>query len=65
MTIVKGLVEVQNCSKNLDRFVVARAVMGELWFWGSWDTKEKAEQVIADNDFDNGVVIEIGSEDTK
>lgn len=54
-----GSVEVENCSKNLDRWVVARAVMGKLWYWGSWDSKEKAERVIADNQFDNGIVIDM------
>lgn len=58
--VCSGKVEVENCSKDLDRWVVARAVMGKLWYWGSWDTKEKAERVIADNQFDNGIVIDMG-----
>ena len=51
-----GKVEIQNCPAETDKYIVARAFMGELWFWGSWEKKEAAKRV-ADT-FDNGIVIE-------
>lgn len=51
-----------NCTINVNRmpngaekYIVARLVMNELWYWGSWDTKEAAERVAAQ--FDNGIVL--------
>lgn len=58
LNVGSGQVKIQNCAKDPSRFIVARAVGGELWYWGSWDTEEEAKRVIHDNDFDNGVVIE-------
>lgn len=34
------------------KYIVARRVDGELWFWGAWDDRNKA----------NEVAIEIGGE---
>lgn len=48
--------EVQNVPKDADKYIVARLVMGELWYWGSWETKKAADRVA--EQFDNGVVLE-------
>ena len=48
--------EVQNVPKDADKYIVARLVMGELWYWGSWESKEAADRVA--EQFDNGVVLE-------
>lgn len=49
-------VEVLNCSLDSDRYIVARLNMNQLWYWGSWPTKEAAQRV-ADT-FDNAIVLE-------
>ena len=47
---------VNNLPENPERYIVARLSNCELWYWGSWDNKEKAEK--AAEEFDNGVVVE-------
>ena len=51
-----GKVEIQNCPAETDKYIVARFVMGEFWYWGSWQDKKAAERVAGT--FDNGVVLE-------
>lgn len=53
---MKAVGNINKVPKNTERFIVARLVMNELWYWGSWDTKEAADRVAAQ--FDNGVVLE-------
>lgn len=53
-------VKVWNIAKHTDRYIVARLVMGQLWYWGSWDDEEAAKRVAAQ--FDNGLVLEVGNE---
>ena len=48
---------VNNCDIDHDRYVVARLVDGELWFWGSWSDKDAAQRVAWS--FDNGVVVDM------
>lgn len=50
----------KNPDNRLQRFVVARAVCGELWFWGSWDDENQAIRVA--KQFDNGCVLEVENE---
>ena len=45
---------VKNLPATHKEFVVARAVDGELWFWGSWDSEETAHMVAIDID---GIVV--------
>ena len=45
---------VKNLPTIYKEFVVARAVDGELWFWGSWDSEETAHTVAIDID---GIVV--------
>lgn len=52
-----GKVEIQNCPAETDKYIVARLVMGLLWYWGSWDTEEAAKRVA--ETFDNGLVLEV------
>lgn len=56
MISMHGSIEVKNIPEELKRYIVARVDHGELWFWGSWDEKDKAREMAAG--FDNGVVIE-------
>lgn len=53
-------VEVYNAPKDADRYIVARLIMGELCYWGSWDTKEAADRVA--EQFENGLVLEVDDE---
>ena len=54
--IVRGTVEIMNCDKDTDKYIVARVVMGVLWYWGSWDTEAAAKRVA--ETFENAIVIE-------
>lgn len=53
-------VEINNLDKNTDftkyPFVVARLTDGKFWFWGAFETKEKANKCL--NEFENGAVFE-------
>lgn len=49
-------VKVENFSNAEGRFVVARAINGRLWYWGTFDTRDKAEWVASQ--FENGIVVE-------
>lgn len=37
--------EVNNIPEDAERYIVARVFEGELWYWGSWDDKNKAHEV--------------------
>lgn len=37
--------EVNNIPEDAERYIVARVFEGELWYWGSWDNKNKAHDV--------------------
>ena len=41
---IKAQVEVQNCTGEEKKYIVATLVDGQLWLWGSYD-KERAESV--------------------
>lgn len=51
------MMKVNNLDAEHERFVVARLVDGELWYWGSWNTDEAAIRVA--QQFDNGVVVDM------
>lgn len=38
------------------KYIVARDIDGELWFWGAWDDRNKANEAALE--LGNGVVIE-------
>ena len=38
-----GKVVINNTPSNPKRYIVATFCDGELWYWGSWDDKDKAE----------------------
>lgn len=40
----KGLVEINNCPHG-SGMVVARVVAGELWYYGRYETPERAKEV--------------------
>lgn len=46
-----------NTPEDVDKYIVAKAVCGELWYWGSWDNKNDAFRVA--KQFDNGCVLEV------
>lgn len=54
------MAKVNNLDAEHERYVVARLVDGELWYWGSWDDAEAAK--IVAQQFDNGVVIDMRGE---
>jgi len=39
---MKGIVDVINCPAKVRRFIIAQAIDGKLWFWGSWDNETDA-----------------------
>ncbi len=50
-------VEVMNLNRADKKYIVARAINGELWFWGQWDDEDEARKVA--EQFENGVVLEM------
>ena len=42
--------EVKNLPENLDGYIVAHAVQGELWYWGRFPAEEKAKQAAIEVD---------------
>ena len=52
--------EVQNVPNDADKYIVVRLVMGELWYWGSWNDKDAADRVA--EQFENGLVLEADDE---
>lgn len=36
---------INNLDEDHERFVVARLVENELWYWGSWDDSAEAQRV--------------------
>lgn len=48
------LVQVNNITEGKEKYVVARLVSGELWYYGRYP-KEKANEVA--NEFENGIVL--------
>lgn len=54
--IMKFKVEVNNIPNETRRFVVARFVANELWYWGSWDNLEEAKRIA--EELENGIVVE-------
>ena len=53
-------VKVWNMAKNPEKYIVARLVMGQLWYWGSWSDEDAAKRVA--EQFDNGLVLEVDYE---
>ncbi len=48
------LVQVKNITEGKEKYVVARLVSGELWYYGRYP-KEKADEVASE--FENGIVL--------
>lgn len=49
------LAEVNNLPDEIDKYVVAKVCDGEMWFWGTYDDKSRAEKAVRDVD---GVILE-------
>lgn len=45
--------------EEVKRYVVARSVKNELWFWGSYSSQDVALDVARDID---GIVVDMGEE---
>ena len=55
MNEILASVNIQNASRDSERYIVARLVDGALWYWGSWDDVDKAYEVA--EEFDNAIVL--------
>lgn len=55
-----GTVTVMNTNEKISRYVVCRLLDGQLWFYTSWDTRQQADN--AAEEFDNGLVVDLGEE---
>ena len=53
---IKANVLINNYTAGEGRYIVARLVSNELWYYGRYDSMERAEMVAAE--FENAVVIE-------
>ena len=47
-------VKVNNTPNDTEKYVVARVINSELWYWGSWDELEDAEEAAKNTD---GIVV--------
>lgn len=50
--------KINNVNEIYARYVVARLVNGEFWFYGAWDDGRKAEEVASGFREENGVVFD-------
>ena len=54
----KGMrVNINNLDADHERFVVARLVDNQLWYWGSWSDRNEANKVA--ESFENGVMVDM------
>lgn len=58
MNSVEVKTRVINVNRVSCKYVVARLVDGQFWFWGQWDDEDEARKVA--EQFENGVVLERG-----
>lgn len=56
------IAKVNNITDKPRRYVVARAVNNQLWYWTTWDTKEDAE-VSAFKCGRSAIVLEVENDD--
>ena len=54
--VIKARVLINNYKAGEESYIVARLVSNELWYYGRYDSMERAEMVAAE--FENAVVIE-------
>lgn len=53
-------VKVNNTPNYTEKYIVARVYNSELWYWGSWDALEDAEEAARNTD---GVVVRRDSDE--
>lgn len=53
---MNATIKINNVAPDADRYIVARLIEGELWYWGSWEDKMAARRIA--HTFDNGIVVE-------
>lgn len=53
-------VKVNNTPNYTEKYIVARVYNSELWYWGSWDVLEDAEEAARNTD---GVVVRRDSDE--
>lgn len=55
---VKAMLTIQNAPTRLDKYtVVRRGEDGQLWYWGTYDDKNRAEMAAAE--LGNGLLVEV------
>jgi len=55
---VKAFIEINNAPEKLCRYtVVRRSEDGQLWYWGTYDDKNRAEMAAAE--IGNGILIKM------
>lgn len=58
--MINAMVDIQNLPHNLENgYVVARQVDGELWYYGTYETEERANEVATM--LGNGLYIKYGN----
>ena len=57
LNVENGIVAIHNIDADHEKFVVARLIDGQLWYYGSWIEQKDAKK-IADK-FENGIVVEV------
>lgn len=55
-TFIKANVLINNYTAGEEPYIVASLVSNELWYYGRYDSMERAEMIAAE--FENAVVIE-------
>lgn len=53
-----GKVVINNVPDTARRYIVARLTNGELWFWGSWDELDRANDCMDElNEQNNNAIV--------
>lgn len=55
-----GKVLVRNVPNGAQRYIVARLVDSELWYYGGWESENEADRFA--KRFENGVSVDLGEE---
>jgi len=54
---MKTVVKIKNMPSNPRKYVVARVVNGELWYYATFDAEDRAEK--CRKEFDNALIAEV------
>ncbi len=56
---MKTVVNIKNMPSNPRKYVVARVVNGELWYYATFDAEEQDRAEKCHKEFENGVIAEV------